>query len=433
MEHNEEEQDLYNYVLAGCSAPHRAFADMSAVWKAKQHKSKRKEVIRMVRQNRVDLIGAQKFVIADSLLEHACWASVQSPEAMLDMAATAIPPFDNMWIECDDQKRWKHSSNALKQLNIKGNHDWDDLNKTGRVGWHIQKMTEGAPCAMAQYKPSGYIASCYFTVTDPSMLHSKANIGTVPMVVNFNCDEELDFSDLEKRLVIQSNDGSFDQEKADEITRAVCDGVLGKGYCDHYKKEMDSHLGHELSRRCNIIVNDGISGAAAYVVLSNRDTEAKHIDAMSRFMESTIAAVNGDIRFLWATLALLNYPHNIIERDIVQSKVHRLAYGQRVPRNELRLLDIDLPKPKGTTQYERMFAGSGAKKRRHVRRGHFRNVVLKDGTEIRRWIKEQWVGDAKLGTITHDYNLKSKIGVEDNNEPNTRTKRTNKRINRGTK
>ena len=66
MEHNEEEQDLYNYVLAGCSAPHRAFADMSAVWKAKQHKSKRKEVIRMVRQNRVDLIGAQKFVIADT-------------------------------------------------------------------------------------------------------------------------------------------------------------------------------------------------------------------------------------------------------------------------------------------------------------------------------------------------------------------------------
>ena len=41
------------------------------------------------------------------------------------------------------------------------------------------------------------------------------------MVVNFNCDEELDFSDLEKRLVIQSNDGSFDQEKADEITSSM--------------------------------------------------------------------------------------------------------------------------------------------------------------------------------------------------------------------
>ena len=35
MEHNEEEQDLYNYVLAGCSAPHRAFADMSAELESK--------------------------------------------------------------------------------------------------------------------------------------------------------------------------------------------------------------------------------------------------------------------------------------------------------------------------------------------------------------------------------------------------------------
>ena len=96
-------------------------------------------------------------------------------------------------------------------------------------------------------------------------------------------------------------------------------------------KKWTPHLGLELSRRCNIIVNDGISGAAAYVVLSSRDTEAKHIDAMSRFIESTIAAVNGDIRFLWATLAFLNYPHNIIERDIVQSKVRRLACGQQVP------------------------------------------------------------------------------------------------------
>ena len=64
MEHNEEEQDLYNYVVAGCSAPHRAFTSMSAVWKAKQHKPVRKENIPMNRKNSVDLNGSQKFVIA---------------------------------------------------------------------------------------------------------------------------------------------------------------------------------------------------------------------------------------------------------------------------------------------------------------------------------------------------------------------------------
>jgi hypothetical protein len=86
----------------------------------------------------------------------------------------------------------------------------------------------------------------------------------------------------------------------------------------------------------------------------------------------------------------------------------RIAYGRRVPRNELRVLEIDLPKPRGTTRYERMFKGGGGKKRRHVRRGHWRRFRHADGTVSTRWIGEQWVGSADVGTITHDYELKSK-------------------------
>ena len=53
-------------------------------------------------------------------------------------------------------------------------------------------------------------------------------------------------------------------------------------------------------------------------------------------------------------------------------------------------------------------AGGGGKKRRHVRRGHWRRFKHRDGTISTRWIGEQWVGSEELGTITHDYNLKSK-------------------------
>ena len=40
------------------------------------------------------------------------------------------------------------------------------------------------------------------------------------------------------------------------------------------------------------------------------------------------------------------------------------------------------------------------------RRGHDRYIKLKDGTVVRKWIEEQWVGNEELGVITHEYDLK---------------------------
>ena len=64
------------------------------------------------------------------------------------------------------------------------------------------------------------------------------------------------------------------------------------------------------------------------------------------------ADVDSDIRYLMAVLALVNYPHTIVERDQIDTKLRSMAWGQRVPRNEVRLLDIDLPKPRGSTRWE---------------------------------------------------------------------------------
>ena len=44
-------------------------------------------------------------------------------------------------------------------------------------------------------------------------------------------------------------------------------------------------------------------------------------------------------------------------------------------------------------------------KRRHKRRGHDRYMKLKDGTVVKKWIEEQWVGNEELGLITHEYEL----------------------------
>ena len=77
-----------------------------------------------------------------------------------------------------------------------------------------------------------------------------------------------------------------------------------------------------------------------------------------------------------------------------------------MPRNELNVPELELPKPRGVTYYTKKFANVGSPKRRHKRRGHDRYIKLKDGTIVRKWIEEQWVGNEELGTIFHEYDLK---------------------------
>jgi hypothetical protein len=79
-----------------------------------------------------------------------------------------------------------------------------------------------------------------------------------------------------------------------------------------------------------------------------------------------------------------------------------------LPRNEVKLIEIDLPKPEGIKRYEKMFKGHGTPKRQHVRRGHWRVMHLKTGQVIKKWIEEQTVGNPDLGIIEHEYHLTKK-------------------------
>ena len=72
----------------------------------------------------MNLLGSQKFYVCDSLMHHACEATTQNPRTMLNMMNAAIPPFDNMWIEWDEDER---ADNMLSE--------WSAWNVSSRVGW----------------------------------------------------------------------------------------------------------------------------------------------------------------------------------------------------------------------------------------------------------------------------------------------------------
>ena len=122
------------------------------------------------------------------------------------------------------------------------------------------------------------------------------------------------------------------------------------------------------------------------------------------FKASCISMV--EPRFLLCLNAMINYPHFVIQKESPKVYQQRMIHGRRMPRNELNVLTLELPKPRGVTYYTKKFANVGSPKRRHKRRGHDRYIKLKDGTVVRKWIEEQWVGNEELGVITHEYDLK---------------------------
>ena len=114
----------------------------------------------------------------------------------------------------------------------------------------------------------------------------------------------------------------------------------------------------------------------------------------------------GDLRLLMTIIGLWNYPNHVFEKGYPKTENTGIKWGRRIPKNEVRTLDIELPKPDGVKMYEKMFRGFGAPKRQHLRRGHWRHLHKQDGSIQRVWINEQLVGDPSLGVIDHNYNLK---------------------------
>ena len=64
----------------------------------------------------------------------------------------------------------------------------------------------------------------------------------------------------------------------------------------------------------------------------------------------------GDIRFIISVLSILNYDLIVKETQKPAShKVKHVRFGRSVPTNEYSLLNIELPKPRGKTVYEKIF------------------------------------------------------------------------------
>ena len=134
---------------------------------------------------------------------------------------------------------------------------------------------------------------------------------------------------------------------------------------------------------------------------------------MSEIASTHLALIQGgDMRFIVSVLSLLNYDLIVQQKkEPAKTKIAHVRYGRKVPTNEYSLINIDLPKPRGKTVYEKIFTGHGSPKRWHLRRGHWRRYRDARGNVTKRvWVEQCEAGNKNLGKKINDYNLQKAKG-----------------------
>lgn len=344
----------------------------------------------MRRNIQSQLATCQKFFVSNSLLEHAYMASMSKPKTLVNMLYRAKPCFSNMWIEWDEDYRRKIINREMEKLGIINDEhrpDWID-----RVGYHI--MTMGGKPMFTNYMA----ASSTHEKRDEDDAEPRQ---VMAMPIGF-------FMSNDGPILRDDLNGFFPEESIDHDTFELdmdntASGLMGRWYLDKWKTKgsIDPYL-----ERCFVQVQ----GAPMHWSIPARKFDAGWTaEEMNALKGSSLLSQSGDGRFLIALLGMLNY--DLIKHETIQpaQQIDHIRFGRKVPKNEYSVVSIDLPKPRGKRIYDQMFTGHGSPKREHWRRGHWRTLKDARGNIKKRvWIEEMKVGDPSLGTITHDYELRSK-------------------------
>ena len=359
-----------------------------AISSIKANKLKNKQAEYERRNIQRSIMNSTKFFVDDELLEHAVAASFVPPKDLLIAMETAIPPVDNMWIEWNEHQRLKIAEKWHHKLGL----DLDGKNyeegSANYMGYHITKnfLVNSKLGAIKNYNyENGYLYSSYYLFN------------------NKNSDKRFFNKIAFQHFGFSINNTDFIQEGRVMLNAFGKHGSMlyGPLYENFYEKTPKKYI-NELHKRIVMAPHEGFDA------ILTPDVNVNEISDFYPIIEADATSSAGDARFLLSVIALLNYP-NLVKKRNAKAVKHQKMWGSRLPTNEVKTIEIDLPKPRGVSVYSKMYKGIGSPKRYHLRRGHFNHYRLKDGSIIRKWIGPKYVGNESLGTIEHEYKLTSTI------------------------
>jgi len=342
-----------------------------------------------LRKAQTQIIQSTKYFLSNNFVRHAVWGSWVQPNKIIQALDFAIPPSNNMWLEWDENFRKEEIFKVFTKY-LDGYFDKEMDKDTLTMGYHITKVShnpfdfhpttrqpdfesiEQGIKDFSRYNFQGY-------AKDP-----EGNVLILPIQFDLY-NHQIDCTVLSKR--------KFREEFIKSGLNLWGDGYL------HYWQEKGHNIEKLSCRTCLQMDN--------LTFLTMSPEMISHIQG-GELTETFSTVLRGDLRFLISVFTLLNY--SIVSHETVAPKqqIDAIRWGRKLPKNEYKVLDIDLPKPRGLRMYEPLFTGHGTPKRQHIRRGHPRRVKKLDGTIETKWIEEQVVGNPDLGTIIKDYNLRAK-------------------------
>ena len=339
------------------------------------------------------IMNSTKFFVDDELLEHAVAASFVPPKDLLIAMETAIPPVDNMWIEWNEHQRLKIAEKWHHKLGL----DLDGKNyeegSANYMGYHITNkldydyfdyLGKDINVFPSKYK-NGYVYSSYYLFN---------NKNADKRFFNKIAFQHFGFSI--KNIGFINVHGNHLYNNLFSIYNSMLYGPL---YEHLYEKTPKKYI-NELHKKIVMVPHEGFG--------SLDESPDYGPSYYYPILEADATSSAGDARFIVSVIALLNYP-NLVKKRNAKAVKHQKMWGSRLPTNEVKTIEIDLPKPRGVAVYSKMYKGIGSPKRYHLRRGHFNHYRLKDGSIIRKWIGPKYVGNESLGTIEHEYKLTSTI------------------------
>ena len=431
--------DFYNELLLGFAMPDRMFAHKI------QKTRNAKENFFLVRRG---LMDADRFFVSDELVAEAVKMSFMPPSKLLRLIEFARPCMNNMWIEWNETRRVElvrqHLIDSGMDERAVEPIDYDSL--PSKVGYHSWRLSDyylmmenqDQRGIQRKLKDSEHADDTYVYHNYMKDQHGKLMCPTHAWYVSLN---DIDTRDLLRMNTVVGAEGrtirSPDMAK-DELHQKSREMVAEFAFGSTYWSMNSGNWSHVHSSGKQKNNSDGsnrdvfdsgakrrslhhrLSGHKHAKALANKVSASYHEltyafhtpntieDKQNELFKASCVSMDGDQRFLLCLNAMINYPHFVIKKEGQVNKQQRSIGGRRMPMNELNVLQLELPKPHGVTWYVKKFANVGSPKRKHKRRGHDRYIKLADGTVVRRWIEEQWVGNEELGVITHEYDLVKK-------------------------
>jgi hypothetical protein len=337
----------------------------------------------MRRNVQTEIVTAQKFVLSKGLIEHAVQASMAKPEILFNMLERGIPPFNSLWIEWDEVYRQE----LLKKIHESNGKTYEMNETIMPVGYHIMKHN------------NDFIYALY------TRYETEGKAYMVSPQIGFTIDNEKPF---DRFSATASNEEPMSDKDWNMASWQSTSAYLGSWYVGEYMNngtKKDKYYLDQVRQRLTTTQ----TASMHWMISQDKFDYGWDKPEMRQFMEVSYNVMEGDARFMIALLGLLNYDLIATETVIPPKKIDHIAFGRKVPKNEYKVVTINLPKPRGKRVYSRMFTGQGSPKREHWRRGHWRVLKNKKGDVLKRiWIDQQKVGNAELGKITHDYVLNKK-------------------------